>query len=228
MNTDDPLAPLRASVVPGGAVHVPRGWVVLVAELHDELVALDPTIAYRWVKESYGGLWADPVTDNREVRLAIRRFEQASYRTCSVCGSPGALHGNPRGRYRVWCPDCAAGWRGRGYGLVPETVGTDNPHAYDRYSADGEGLWCEATITTADGETRSRTSDYLCLGPPPWVGCGLEQVFADLGLPYLDDDAYCAAADAIESQLATGTTATVELASGELRIVLVEPPKVGA
>jgi len=55
------------------------------------------------------------------------------------------------------------------------------------------------------------------------VGCGLEQVFADLGLPYLDDDAYCAAADAIESQLATGTTATVELPSGELRIVLVEP-----
>ena len=42
-------------------------------------------------------------------------------------------------------------------------------------------------------------------------------------LPYLDDDAYCAAADAIESQLATGTTATVELPSGELRIVLVEP-----
>ena len=39
MNTDDPLAPLRASVVPGGAVHVPRGWVVLVAELHDEQTA---------------------------------------------------------------------------------------------------------------------------------------------------------------------------------------------
>lgn len=224
---DDPLAPLRSCVVPGGAFHVPRGWVALAVELHAELVALDPTIAYRWVKESYGGLWVEPTTGDREVRLVIRRFEQKSFRTCAVCGDPGALYGNPRGKYRTWCTTCAAG-RGRfGYGLVPETVGTDNPRAYDRFSSDGEGLWCEVTVTLPDGETRSGTADYLCVGPPPWVGCGLEQVFADLGLPYLDDDAYCAVADAIEELLATSTTATVSIPSGELRIELVEPPEGG-
>lgn len=219
----DPLAPLREHVVPGGDVAVPRGWVVLVAELHAELVGLDPAITYSRVVESYGGLWVEPTTGDREVRLTLRRFEQRSFRTCAVCGGAGALYGNSRGKYRTWCATCAAGRRGRGYGVVPETVGTGDPRAYACYSSDGEGLWCTASITTADGETRSATSDYLCLGPAPWVGCGLEQVFADLGLPYLGDEDYCAVADAIESQLAVGTTTTVELPSGELRIVLVEP-----
>lgn len=227
MNTD-PLAALRGCVVPGGAFHVPRGWVALAVELHAELVALDPTIAYRWVKESHGGLWVEPGTDDREIRMAIRRAEQASYRTCAVCSEPGALYGNVRGRYRTWCPDCAAGRRGHSYVLVPETIGSD-PCAYDpgQFSSDGEGAWCTVSITTTSGETRSGTADYFCAGPPPWVGCGLEQVFADLNLPYLDDEEYCAAADVIEAQLATGTAATVELPSGTLGIVLVEPPESG-
>ena len=69
----------------------PEGWDDIVEKLTGMVVALQPDIKIQQVKEKFGGLryYVDSATE--EVNFLIETAEDASERTCQVCGQPGGM-----------------------------------------------------------------------------------------------------------------------------------------
>ncbi|MCV7194099.1 hypothetical protein [Mycolicibacterium brumae] len=112
----DPLAEVRQR---GGDVFVPKGWVGIVLELHAALVAVDPSIQYRQIKEKFGELRVYHSSDATEARELIRAAEAKSLATCESCGNAGVMHRSEHGWYRTLCPSCA-GEHEQGYTVVKQ------------------------------------------------------------------------------------------------------------
>lgn len=71
-----------------------EGWNDLVERLIDQVIALDPEIQIDQIKEKFGGLrfYTGGTTD--DVHYLIECAEDASERTCDVCGSEGITREN--------------------------------------------------------------------------------------------------------------------------------------
>lgn len=72
---------------------VGNGWVPLVLELHEKLVAINPGYEIDQIKEKFGGLryYVGPVGE--EARKLIDEAEEKSFTICEVCGEPGVPRG---------------------------------------------------------------------------------------------------------------------------------------
>jgi len=105
----------------GCNIGVGPGWFPLLADLDDELSAIDPDYRLRQVKQKFGGLsfYANmsdgaagtPVDQGnpayQRFYAAIRVAENASYRICEECGDQGFMHTTRHGWLMTLCPACA-------------------------------------------------------------------------------------------------------------------------
>jgi hypothetical protein len=69
----------------------PEGWYDLVEKLVDQVIALDPEIKIDQVKEKFGGLRFYVAYASDDVHFLIETAEDASERTCQVCGKDGRM-----------------------------------------------------------------------------------------------------------------------------------------
>ncbi|MFZ2237984.1 MAG: hypothetical protein WAV90_00415 [Gordonia amarae] len=114
--TDDP----RREAFDRGdfADFVPDGWVQLMRELHAALIAADPDLRYRDVKQKFAELRVYVGSVVPETRELIDAAEVRSRSICEQCGRPGVTHKSRMGWYRALCPSCAA-TQPEGYTAVP-------------------------------------------------------------------------------------------------------------
>lgn len=71
---------------------VGAGWLPLIAQLHIDLLALDPDYRVSQVKEKFGELRVYLASDEtREIEALIDAATDASLTICDACGRPGAL-----------------------------------------------------------------------------------------------------------------------------------------
>lgn len=90
------------------------GWLQLVYDLIQDVVAVDPGVRVTQVKEKFGTLafYAFPAGDWEAARELIAAAEAKSMQTCEVCGGEGQL-GNRGGGdwWRTLCDkDAPEGW----------------------------------------------------------------------------------------------------------------------
>ena len=85
----------RTNRVPDGEygfIDVPHGWSLIVADLHQQLVARWPSYEVNNVMDLYGELrYYCSVENFPEARKLIDQAEQQAARTCQVCGRGGKL-----------------------------------------------------------------------------------------------------------------------------------------
>lgn len=101
--TTDPLEPLyahRAETCIG--IGVPEGWVPLVLEMHERVVAVCPGIQYEQVKQKFAELRVYVRGANPAAQALIWDVEVASRTVCEVCGGAGSPC-HRRGWYRALC-----------------------------------------------------------------------------------------------------------------------------
>jgi hypothetical protein len=92
------------------------GWFPLLAELHEDLLGLDPNHVVMQVKEKYATLRYDAVCSSddplvQEQFLALLDIaERVSQTICEVCSSPARLSVSvhPYPLYKTICAACAA------------------------------------------------------------------------------------------------------------------------
>ena len=70
-----------------------KGWEPLVEKLIDMVVAVKPDIKIVQIKEKFGALRFYVDSANEDVHYLIECAEQASERTCEVCGKEGKIVG---------------------------------------------------------------------------------------------------------------------------------------
>lgn len=113
--TDPALAPILARIPErwGKRVDTGPGWYPILAELDQQLSAIDPDYVVHQVKEKFGGLRYYCHTDRDELKdqmyQLVRAAEQRAWVTCEECGQPGTVHQNNNGWTRTLCPACASG-----------------------------------------------------------------------------------------------------------------------
>lgn len=86
------------------------GWHAILAELHKQLVAVDPDYSVGQVKQKFGGLrvYLDSTYGPR-IHELISAAEAEAWRTCEFCGGPGkAQRTSPHGWMFTACDPCAA------------------------------------------------------------------------------------------------------------------------
>lgn len=113
--TDRPKFPLVGTLVDkNGSVNrfacVGAGWYSIIRDLDARLAVTEGynfTACYTQIKEKFGELRVYTGGITPEGRQAIRDAEELSYRTCEICGAPGA----PRqgGWIQTLCDKCAKG-----------------------------------------------------------------------------------------------------------------------
>ena len=119
---DDPelLAALRAHARGGDIeIDVGDGWLPLVRECHEAVVAEFPDYQLLAVKEKYAelafqaipgpwassGSWSDE--EHERIEDIIQRFTERSREICERCGRPGEYRDGPH-RVDTLCDDCFA------------------------------------------------------------------------------------------------------------------------
>lgn len=111
-NVRDDLQQRNASRYPG-MISLPDGWDQLVADLIVDLERIAPDYRIDQVKAKFGGLRfyayanlqpEEPAQALRNdlFREAIATAEDRAWKTCSLCGEPGALR-----QWKVLCGRCA-------------------------------------------------------------------------------------------------------------------------
>lgn len=91
------------------AIDVGDGWDSIIFDLHEKLLAADPTFSYIQIKEKFGGLRVYLTDESSpEVKALLREAEQRARVTCESCGGSGTLHVSARGWYRTLCSSCAS------------------------------------------------------------------------------------------------------------------------
>lgn len=88
--------------IPDWVDHVGPGWHPLLAQLHTDVVALDPEYVVVQVKEKFGGLRAYLNYQNPEITAIVRAAEVLSASICEDCGEPGFIRQRPK-RTRMLC-----------------------------------------------------------------------------------------------------------------------------
>lgn len=83
---------------------VGEGWVPLVDNLIQELIALGWDRHCEQIKEKFGGLRFYIGQGSEEVRNAIHRAEAMSYKICELCSAPGQVGG--KGWLTTLCTTC--------------------------------------------------------------------------------------------------------------------------
>jgi len=87
-----------------------HGWLELIAELIQALVATGWTREILQIKEKYGGLcfYANGLPENgHEI---IERFENRSYEICERCGSTDKVKLREDNWIKTLCDQCAVPW----------------------------------------------------------------------------------------------------------------------
>ena len=104
MTVDELVAKWRLN--PRCGVSIRDGWAPLVDALIESLVALgmDPAKDVAQIKEKLGGLRFYLETGTRPMFTVIDAAEEASFKTCEVCGAPGRIQ--PGDWIRVRCDAC--------------------------------------------------------------------------------------------------------------------------
>ena len=114
------LAPWFAERFAG--FYPPYGWLDLVQEIHEHVVAVAPDYRITQVKEKFGTLcfYVDPRTIPHHVRDACRNYvlakQEESSGICQSCGAPQA-GSVERGWVATLCDACAILDDARGYPL---------------------------------------------------------------------------------------------------------------
>lgn len=98
----DPLDALDDYRAEGASIGVPRGWVLLMLELHVELVEASPDLRYEQIKQKWGELRIYVSGATPEARDLITAAELRSRTVCEECGQPGSPC-QRRGWYRALC-----------------------------------------------------------------------------------------------------------------------------
>lgn len=106
----DPLAAVKARRAPTCiGIRVPDGWVPLMLELHEALVAVSPDFEYVQIKQKWAELRVYVSGATPEARDIIAVAELASRTICEVCGEPGKPCQSRGGWFRALCTaHCAA------------------------------------------------------------------------------------------------------------------------
>lgn len=125
-----------------------RGWFPIVADVHEQLVAIDPDYEVHQVKEKFGRLCyyfrASNSVDQHTKALMNELVTDAESRCatiCEACGAQGAvLCVGALSWHKTVCPTCAAA---DGYEPLGETI---EELTQDRW----RGMW---RLTTADAGT---------------------------------------------------------------------------
>lgn len=97
------------------------------------------------------------------------------------------------------------------------------------YVSDEDRMWLQTRVTWTPrdgGDTVSVTSDYVDgVDGYAHLGCGIESILPDLGLPHFDDsEKYLLICDLINRQLAWRPWAELVCPEGTARLELVVPP----
>lgn len=93
--------------IPDWLDHVGPGWQPILAQLHADVVAVEPTYSVRQVKEKFGSLRTYLSYDSSEVFELIRAAENQAETTCEECGNPGYIRSRrPQGRLAALCDLC--------------------------------------------------------------------------------------------------------------------------
>jgi hypothetical protein len=78
------------------------GWLQLIHDLIEELLAAGWDKQIKQIKEKFGGLRFYINTGNEEIWNIISKYERLSYETCEECGEPGELR-RDLGWWRTLC-----------------------------------------------------------------------------------------------------------------------------
>ena len=80
-----------------------EGWEPIVEKLIGMVVAVKPDIKIVQIKEKFGGLRFYVDSANKDVNYLIECAEEASERTCEVCGKEGKIVG--KNWLQCLCPE---------------------------------------------------------------------------------------------------------------------------
>lgn len=114
MNREELLADMETRMEPGFPPHIAcdDGWIPLISDLYEKLLAIDPDFRIAQIKEKFGGLrfYASPSLSSEnqdEFYAAIREAEVLSLRTCELTGKPGVTMVSDTGWIRTLDPAAA-------------------------------------------------------------------------------------------------------------------------
>jgi GH35 family endo-1,4-beta-xylanase len=86
------------------------GWFKIIDTMAKKLTAYaekhNIILEATQVKEKYGQLTVYLNQSNSEIDAIVQKAEQASLKTCEICGKPGSINKGPW--YSVRCPKCRA------------------------------------------------------------------------------------------------------------------------
>lgn len=94
--------PDRPPIISRGFCSVGDGWLQLLHDLIEELIAAGWDKQIKQVKEKFGGLRFYIGGGSQEIHDIISKYEALSYHVCEVCGEQGELR-NDIGWYRTLC-----------------------------------------------------------------------------------------------------------------------------
>lgn len=108
MKQSEAIQDLVDRILPGWGSHIRcnEGWYPLLAELHSQLVKVDPNFTIMQIKEKFGGLRfyavpSDTLSDTEKEKFQdlINQAEGASYGISEISGKEGAIQVASKGGY---------------------------------------------------------------------------------------------------------------------------------
>lgn len=101
--------PDREPILNRGICWCDDGWLQLIHDLIEELLAVGWNKQIKQIKEKFGGLRFYIGNGSEEIFNIISKYESLSYETCEVCGEPGQNRNDcgwgGRGWYKTMCDD---------------------------------------------------------------------------------------------------------------------------
>lgn len=94
--------PDRPAILKRGICSCGDGWLQIIADLIEELLAAGWDKQIKQIKEKFGGLRFYIGSGSEEIWDIIGKYERLSYETCEECGEQGELR-NDLGWWRTLC-----------------------------------------------------------------------------------------------------------------------------
>ncbi len=92
------------------------GWLPLIEELIQKLIAAGWDKQCDQIKEKFGGLRFYIGAGTSEVHNLCAEYEDTSFKVCEACGKPGEPKDNGRGWISTTCSDCDKAGKKKTYG----------------------------------------------------------------------------------------------------------------